>query len=487
MYKNLQNIVLSLKTKGAIGLDKNLVLKKLPKVDEVLNSTQIQELTEKYNKSMLTNAVRESIEDVRLMLLKLLEKGNFVFEKDEDDLKKHVISLSITKLSKSPYSLKKVINATGVVLHTNLGRAPLPKKAIDRILDTASGYCNLEYDLEKGARGERYSHVNKLVADITGAQDALVVNNNAGAVFLCLSALAQDKEVVISRGQLVEIGGSFRIPDVMAQSGAHLVEVGTTNRTHIEDYEKAINENTALLLKVHTSNFQIRGFTSEVGKQELKTLARMHNIPVMEDLGSGVLVDLGHYGISEEPTVMDSVKADIDIITFSGDKLLGGPQAGIIIGKQKYVSKIKKHPLTRALRIDKLTLAALEQVLMFYRDDMLEEIPILQMLSRPIDVMERQAQEVAEKLKKVIGENGSVSIVDDESQVGGGSLPGEEFPTKAVAINIKGLSPDELSKRLRASRIPVIGRIKNERYLLDMRTISTSAINDIVEMVGDVL
>lgn len=464
-------------------MDKNFFMKKLPKIADLLEEAEIKDLILRLNKIYVTNVLRESLESIRLKMLTMIEDGN-VPDRSEEDLKKEVISLAINKLSFSPYSLKPVINATGVVLHTNLGRAPLPEEALKRIQMVASGYSNLEFDLSIGERGERYSHVRELLCDITGAEDALVVNNNAAAVLLCLSAIASGREVVISRGQLVEIGGSFRIPDVMAQSGAKLVEVGTTNKTNIRDYEMAINENTALLLKVHTSNFKQIGFTSQVTDEELKALWEKYNLPVMEDLGSGVLLDMRSFGFSEEPRVQDSVRAGMDLITFSGDKLLGGPQAGIILGKAEYISVIKRHPLNRAVRIDKLTLAALEAVLRLYKDGRWKHIPVLAMLMESIDDMEDRAQKLAEGVKEVLNEKGRVEIINDVTQAGGGSLPGVEIPTKCVGISVDGISPEEMAKRLRQVSFPVVARVKKDKLLFDLRTISEKEIEKIVEMVG---
>ncbi|HHW01982.1 MAG TPA: L-seryl-tRNA(Sec) selenium transferase [Thermoanaerobacterales bacterium] len=461
-------------------------MRKLPKMADLLEENEIKDLMEKFNRKYLTEVLRESLETVRVRMMEAFERGE-VPDKSENELKDEVISIAASKLSFLPYSLKPVINATGVVLHTNLGRAPLPEEAIERIETAARTYSNLEFDLERGERGERYSHVRKLLCDITGAEDAMVVNNNAAAVLLCLSALAFGKEVVISRGQLVEIGGSFRIPDVMAQSGARLLEVGTTNKTHLEDYEKAINENTALLLKVHTSNFKMVGFTSCVTKEELINLGRKHNLPVMEDLGSGVLVDLKPYGLPEEPTVQDSIKAGMDLVTFSGDKLLGGPQAGIILGKKEYILKIKHHPLTRAVRIDKLTLAALEAVLRLYKDGLWQHIPVLAMLTEPKDAMENRARKLSEALERVLNGRGRVEIVDDVSQAGGGSLPGSEIPTRAVAVSVDGISAAELAERLRKVPVPVIARIKRDKLFFDMRTIADKDIEKMAEMVGEAL
>ncbi|TYP57580.1 L-seryl-tRNA(Sec) selenium transferase [Thermosediminibacter litoriperuensis] len=468
-------------------MEKNQVLRKLPKVGDLLGETPVKDLMEKYGKWAVVNAVRQSIDEIRRSLEESMERG-FVDAVDEEGLKIAAVERAIRLVDEyRSYNLKKVINATGVVLHTNLGRAPLPEEALKNLLDVASGYSNLEYDMREGSRGERYSHIRELLCEITGAEDAIVVNNNAGAVLLVLSALASGKEVIISRGQLVEIGGSFRVPDVMAQSGARLVEVGTTNKTNIGDYERAISQDTALLLKVHTSNFRFVGFWAEVGVGQLKSLGLKYGIPVMEDLGSGVLVDLRKFGLPPEPTVQESIRAGADIVTFSGDKLLGGPQAGIIVGRKELLENIKRHPLTRALRIDKLTLSALEAVLRLYRDDSLDRIPVIKMLSKSPEDMEKDARQLTAGLQKVIRERGTVEIIDDVSQVGGGSLPGVELPTKAVALSLREMGPEELAERLRKARIPVIGRVKKDRFLLDVRTMSEEDLKTAVEMVGSVL
>ncbi|MCG0276702.1 MAG: L-seryl-tRNA(Sec) selenium transferase [Thermosediminibacteraceae bacterium] len=468
-------------------MERNEILRKLPKVSDLLDEAPIKALKEKYGRWAVLSAVRQSIDEIRRALEKALEKG-FEDAVSEENLKKEALDRAIELVDKyRSHNLKRVVNATGVVLHTNLGRAPLPEEALKNILEVASGYSNLEYDLDEGTRGERYDHIRGLLCDITGAEDAMVVNNNAGAVLLVLSALAAGREVIISRGQLVEIGGSFRVPEVMAQSGAKLVEVGTTNKTRISDYERAINENTALLLKVHTSNFKLVGFWSEVKIEELKSLGLKYGIPVMEDLGSGVLVDLKKFGLPPEPTVQESVKAGADIVTFSGDKLLGGPQAGIILGKKEFVEKIKRHPLTRALRIDKLTLSALEAVLKIYRSGELERIPVIRMLIKSPEEMEKCARKLAAELQKAIQGKGTVEVIDDISQVGGGSLPGVELPTKAVSIELQAFGPDDLARRLRMTRIPIIGRIKKGKFLLDVRTMSEDDLKIVSEMVGSVL
>ncbi len=468
-------------------MNKNQVMRKLPKIGALLEDPDIKKLFEKFNRNLITRTLRESLETVRLEQIKAVESGDSATEKSEEDLKNLVISLALKKLSLQQYSLKRTINATGVVLHTNLGRAPLPDDALEHIAQVACDYSNLEYDIEKGERGERYNHVKDLLCEITGAEDAIVVNNNAGAVLICLSALAFHKDVIISRGQLVEIGGSFRVPEVMALSGANLIEVGTTNKTHLSDYEKAINENTGLLLKVHQSNFKMVGFSSQVESSEMKLLAQEHGLPLMEDLGSGVLVDLRAYGLPQEPTVQESVKSGVDIITFSGDKLLGGPQAGIIIGRHEYISSIKHHPLARTLRIDKLTLAALEAVLRLYRDGELDKIPIIKLLRRTADEMEHVAKEFADSINKVLNGKGRAEVADDFSQVGGGSLPGVEIPTKAVALNLYGHTAQEVSDMLRKTAVPIIGRIYKDKFMLDLRTMSRRDIDKTIELIEGLL
>lgn len=466
-------------------MDKNRVLRKLPKVTELLEEKEIKKLMIFFGRNFIVSILRESIDETRKQLLDLTEVG-CTEDIEEQELRNRIISKTKAKI-KSPYSLKPVVNATGVVLHTNLGRAPLPEEAIKALTSVAKGYSNLEYDLKNGERGERYIHVKQLLCEITGAEDALVVNNNAAAVLLTLSALAAGKEVVISRGELIEVGGSFRIPDIMAQSGAKLVEVGTTNKTHPQDYENAINENTALLLKVHSSNFRIVGFTSQVSNKEIKLIADKYGLPAMEDLGSGVLINLENYGLNKEPTVQDSVKAGLDIVTFSGDKLLGGPQAGIIVGKEKYISKIKKHPLVRALRIDKLTLAALEAVLRLYRDEMWQKIPVINMLTQDVKVIDEKATKLASALKEIFGDKAEIEVIEDTSRPGGGALPTQEIPSRAVAISYDGLTAQQLEKKFRDSTVPIIGRINKQRFILDLRTVTEEDCYIILEMAREML
>jgi L-seryl-tRNA(Ser) seleniumtransferase len=369
-------------------------------------------------------------------------------------------------------SLRRVINATGTLLHTNLGRAPLAAAALRAITDVAAGYSTLEMDMASGKRGERYSHVEDLLTRLTGAEAALVVNNNAGAVLLALTALGCGREAIVSRGELVEIGGAFRIPDVMEAGGLQLREVGSTNRTHRHDYERAISEHTAILLKVHTSNYRIVGFTEAVATTELVALARQHQLIVMEDLGSGLLLDLRSYGLAPEPTVGEVVRSGVDVVTFSGDKLLGGPQAGLIVGRRELIEKIRKHPLARALRIDKLTLAALEATLRLYLQPQQArtEIPVLAMFSAAPHEQKARCAEICRRLQEQDAA-AAIELVADCARVGGGSMPLTELPGWAVAIAPRGISATELARRLRDYTPALIARLHDDRLLINLRAV----------------
>lgn len=429
----------------------------------------------------MIDSIRRVLDKKRQTILKSLGKEDAGFAEITQERLLTEVSEELAAAMRP--SLRPVINATGVVLHTNLGRAPLSPPTIEQILKIARGYSNLELDLTTGARGSRYVHVEELLCQITGAESALVVNNNAGAVFLALNSLAEGREVIVSRGQLVEIGGSFRIPDVMGKSGAHLVEVGTTNRTHLEDYEKAFSEKTALLLKVHTSNFRLLGFTSEVTLKELVDLGRAKGLPVMEDLGSGCLVDLAEYGIGKEPTVQEAIEAGADLLTFSGDKLLGGPQAGIILGKKKYLDLLKKNPLHRALRIDKLTLAGIEATVRLYlnRGQAVQSIPVLRMLTCLPEELERRAKRLQRKLAKDFSAVCRVHLRPEFSQVGGGALPLQVLPTHVVALGPLKISAANLEQRLRSGYPPVMARVKEGEVLLDLRTVAKTEERDLLE------
>jgi L-seryl-tRNA(Ser) seleniumtransferase len=376
------------------------------------------------------------------------------------------------------FSLRPLINATGVVLHTNLGRAALSPLALERLGRIGGEYSNLELDLGSKERGSRYAHVEGLLRRLTGAEDALVVNNNAAAVLLILETLAHGKEVVVSRGELIEIGGEFRIPDIMLRSGAVLREVGATNRTHLRDYAEAIGPETALLLKVHTSNYRVVGFTADVPSGELAELGRRHGVPVMEDLGSGCLIDLRPWGFPHEPTVQETVAAGVDLASFSGDKLLGGPQAGIVVGRRELVQRLKKNPWNRALRIDKLTLAALEATLYAYdAGRALETIPTLRMLTEPLAAVRHRAQRVLRRLSADLRNRLGARVVEDRAQVGGGALPTVELPTAAVACGPTPEAARQLDAALRAGEPPVVGRIVDDWLLLDCRTVLPAQVN----------
>lgn len=443
------------------------ILKNIPKVDKVLGWEGLKSILSAYPRPVVIKAVRSSLEALRAEALRgetcaeaFAEKG--VVERITRDL-----------AASNALKLKRLVNGTGVVIHTNLGRSPLPESVRQALNEVAFGYSNLEFDLALGERGSRYSHVEGIICELTGAEAALVVNNNAAAVLLALSSLAAGKEVIVSRGELVEIGGSFRIPDVMRQSGAILKEVGATNRTHPRDYSGAITPETALLLKVHCSNFAVVGFTAEVSAAELVELGRGHSLPVMVDVGSGNLVELSGLLGCNEPTVQEFVRAGVDVITFSGDKLLGGPQAGIIVGKSSLLAPMKKHPLLRAVRIDKLTLAALEGTLRLYRDERraLKEIPTLRMLTASAADLSRTAKALLRRLHRAIPATVKLSLSAGFSQVGGGALPLLELPTTLIAVAADGMSAQEIETTLRRCPVPVIGRIFKGAFLLDPRTI----------------
>lgn len=458
-------------------MNKNLLYRSIPKVDVLLEDSVIQELIGCYGKETVMESVHIETDRLRTYIAKA---------EDEKEAKRQ-IELLIPHVEKTVSdmhtpNMRMVVNGTGTILHTNLGRAPISGEHMKRVLSLVSGYSNLEYNLEAGRRGERYSHFEKLLCRITGAEAAMAVNNNASSVLLILSSLAKGGEVIVSRGELIEIGGKFRIPDVMEQSGASLVEVGTTNKTHYDDYENAVTEETKALLKVHTSNYRIVGFTDSVGIDELIPLARERDIPVIEDLGSGVLIDLAKYGLTHEPTVQESIAKGADVVCFSGDKLLGGPQAGIIIGKKKYIDRMKKNQLTRALRIDKFTAATLELVLQEYlsEEKAVQNIPVLRMLSEP----QRRVAERAQRLCGLLKERKlpvKTEVKPCESQIGGGSLPLERIPSMAVTIRPENISVNELEERMRRLPVPIIPRTVNDEILLDMRTISEREIEIIEE------
>lgn len=448
--------------------NKSEMLRSLPGVDRMLERLKTVSAFDGVPRSLQIAAIRAVVDTVRSEILE--SQNGPTQEAISESFLLERIQSKVRQLM-SP-NVKHLVNATGVIVHTNLGRSLLAAEALSNLMVIGGGYSNLEFNLETGKRGSRYSHVEDLLCEITGAQSAMVVNNNAGAVLLCLDTLAKGRDVIVSRGELVEIGGSFRIPDVMAKSGAQLKEVGTTNRTHLKDYENAIDDETGMLLKVHTSNYSVVGFTASVGLDELVKLGQAYQLPVMEDLGSGTFIDFSKYGLQKEPMVQESIRSGADIVTFSGDKLLGGPQAGIIAGSEVVVDKIKKNPLTRALRIDKLTLAALESTLKFYRDEekAVASIPTLRMMTLSSKALERQAELLQRVLTDLNEKRLKVERLNAFSRVGGGSLPLVRLPTCCVGVEIQGVSANSLDRLLRESDPPVIGRIENDKFLMDVRT-----------------
>jgi len=449
------------------------LLRKIPKMDALLAHPDIKALMEGQPEGLALRALREAVEEVRAGIL----AGQDMEPAAED------IALRAKKRLGALMTLRqrKVINATGVLLHTNLGRALLAPFAAEAMREAALSYTTLEFNCESGERGDRYLHVEGVLTELLGAQSALVVNNNAAAVLLMLSSLAKGREVVVSRGELVEIGGSFRVPAVMEQSGCTLREVGTTNKTHPADYLRAIGENTAALLKVHTSNYRVIGFTEEVPLAQLARIAHEAGLPLLHDLGSGSLLPLAPFGLRDEPTALESIRDGADVVCFSGDKLLGGPQAGIIAGKKQYLAPMKKHPLLRALRVDKITLSALEATLLLYRDPALatREIPLYRMLAEPVRAVRARCARLMELLEGL--PQCELAVVDTEGQVGGGSAPGETFPSAALALRAATIRPDRLHKALLCAPTPIVGRIEDDRLLLDMRAVPEAALGSIAE------
>ncbi len=463
------------------GKDKHSLLKLVPGVDRMMELAKHDARFTDIPSGILKTSIRHILEKIRNSIL---TKGETRISDSAvlSEIFEHACSITAPRLV-------SVVNATGVVLHTNLGRSLLCEDALNNMKSVAAGYSNLEFNIKKGKRGIRYSAVENILCELTGASAAMAVNNNAGAVLLCLDTMAKGKEVLVSRGELVEIGGSFRIPDVMAKSGAVLKEVGATNRTHLKDYQAGISENTGLLLKVHTSNYKIQGFTSSVSLTELVNLGKKTDIPVMQDLGSGTLIDLSKYGLGREPTVSQSLKSGADIVTFSGDKLLGGPQAGIIAGSRSAIEKIKSNPLTRALRIDKLTLSALESTLRLYRDDSkaVKEIPTLRMLTLSFEEIVSKAEKMSEVFTKAVKNQAAISLMDLSSMSGGGAFPDLSLPTRCILVEPFHMSAAHLEKKMRMHRPSIIGRIENDRFIMDPRTIQEGEEMVISRALGKIL
>jgi L-seryl-tRNA(Ser) seleniumtransferase len=454
------------------------IYKQIPKVDKILELPDTVVLMEKYGKIIVKTFINKILDEYR----KKISIGEIEEIKIEDILNKLNFSL---KAYFSP-KLKKLINGTGIILHTNFGRAPLSSKVLNNIEKIAGSYSNLEFDISSGKRGIRYQNIVRYFKDLTGAEDVLIVNNNAAAVLLVLSALACNREVIVSRGELVEIGGSFRIPEVMQQSGAILKEVGATNKTHLRDYINAINENTALLFKAHTSNYRIIGFSQSVDIEEIVEIGKRRGIPVVFDLGSGSIVDLSKYGLPDEPVVTDVVNKEVDIVTFSGDKLFGGPQAGIILGRKKYIDILKKHPLNRALRIDKFTLAALESVVKEYFnvENAFKNVLSLRLITEDISVLKKKGLKLRRAIKN---SNIKSKLKEDYSYVGGGSFPMNKISTLVLELIHSNYSANEIDLKLKEGELPVIGRIKNDTYMLDLRTIFENQIQELANAINSKL
>jgi len=468
--------------------EKQNLLRNLPAVDRLLHEEGIDNLLPRLPRRIVLEAVQETIASYRDAITGMTDTENNT----------EAMDLSLGKLAEEAaalaekmagMNLKSVINATGIIIHTNLGRAPLPEAAVEALNDIASRYNNLEFSLDKGKRGSRQEHIEDLICQLSGAEAAIAVNNNAAAVFLALNTIAAGREVVVSRGQLVEIGGSFRIPEIMATSGAALREVGTTNKTYLRDYEEAVNENTAAFLKVHTSNYHMVGFTAEVGTAELASAAHKRGLLVLEDLGSGVFIDLEKYNLPPEPRVQDSIANGADLVTFSADKMLGGPQAGIIVGRKELVSAIKTNQLARTLRVDKFSVAALEATLRLYLDEdrAVKEIPVWQMLTAKPETLKKRADKLAEALGNIF-EPARVKVVKSISKVGGGALPMAELPTYLVSLELSGmgLTPEGVVEKLRFTDPPVILRIYRDNLLFDPRTIFEYQEETLVKVVGEV-
>ncbi len=441
------------------------VLRNLPSVNDLLNSPALKDVAERANRSVVVGRVRRFLDDMR----QDIKQAADFHVPDAQELAEHIARWMVA--ADAPH-LRPVINATGVLLHTGLGRAPLPEAAIDEIRKVSGGYCNLEFDLVEGRRSQRLRAVEHDLCELTGAEAALVVNNNAASLVLTLAALALDKEVIVSRGQLIEIGGSFRLPEIMEASGAKMREVGTTNKTRIDDFRQAASEETAALLRVHTSNYVVVGFTEQPALRELVALGREKNLPVIDDIGSGAMFDYGKYGLTDEPLISDSLQAGSDVVLCSGDKLLGGPQCGLILGHREHLDVIARHPLMRAMRVGKLTLAALAGVLRLYRENASAEhlIPVLSLLSTSLENLQNRAERLAPQLAAAEGV-AAAEVIEDRACLGGGSLPSQSIPTYCVALTPDGQSVDHLARVLRSATPAIVGRVQNERLLLDMRTI----------------
>ncbi|MDY6794723.1 MAG: L-seryl-tRNA(Sec) selenium transferase [Actinomycetota bacterium] len=462
-------------------MDKKDYLRRLSSVNDLMQAVyRGHKLGGGIPRDLVTEASRTVLDGVREAIL--AAKDELSLEEIDTDTDQLVSLVEKEVEERIQFSFRRVINATGVVVHTNLGRSLLSRSSLEALTTAGSSYNNLEFRLEDGSRGSRQVHVKELLRDLTGAESALVVNNNAAGVLLALTTHATGKEVIVSRGQLIEIGGSFRLPDVMAQSGARLVEVGTTNKTYLEDYRKAITSETAMILRAHSSNYRIMGFTSEVAIKELAEMAHEYELVLLDDLGSGAYLDMTQYGLAHEPTISQSLDEGADIVCFSGDKLLGGPQGGMVLGKAELVDAMSRHPLARALRVGKLTLAAMEATLRHYMDleEAVAEIPTLSMLTTDPDILKKRARHLAKKIAPE-GSSFSAEVISETSRAGGGALPMADLPTWVVAVTSSRHKTSALEEMLRMGEPPLICRVKDDRILLDMRTVSDEELTEIVE------
>jgi len=452
------------------------LFRQIPQLNDLLSLASVAALEDQWSRGEIVAALRDQLDVVRASLKAGHDLPDFASES-------FVRAIEAAMQDRRQLNLRPIINGTGIIIHTNLGRAPLAPSALQAIDASARGYTNIEFDLNNGKRGSRYDHIRDLLRDLTGAEDAVVVNNCAAAVTVAMATFARAREVIVSRGELVEIGGSFRVPDVISQNGARLVEVGTTNKTHLADYEKAITNNTAAILRTHTSNYQLVGFTAKPAMADLADFAHSQGVLLIEDLGSGTLVDLSPYGVGNEPTVGDSIKAGADLVTFSGDKLLGGPQAGIIVGKASLIAALRKTPLLRAMRIDKLSLAALEATLRLYQEPFQpeKEVPVLSMLTAQPAALEPVAVELADALSRI--QAVTATVHPSMGEAGGGSLPGVELPSFCVALSIGKLNPQETISALREGDPAIIGRIVKNDAILDVRTLMPGDIARIASSV----
>jgi L-seryl-tRNA(Ser) seleniumtransferase len=467
----------SIEPEKILNPEQQAALQHIPSIEKLLTHNTFIPLLASYSRDLVTDTLRAVIAEVRAQILggepNTAPADAVGYARRVRERLEEMVSST----------LQPLVNATGTITHTNLGRSLLSDSACESLLQAATNYINLEYDLETGERGHRDRITELLLQRLTGCEASTVVNNNAAAVLLALNTLAEGREVIVSRGELIEIGGAFRIPDVMAASGAILREIGTTNRTHLHDYENAINENTALLLKVHPSNYKIVGFSSTPEMEEITELGRRHGIPTLEDLGSGSLIDLAHYGLPREPVVRERIDAGVDVVTFSGDKLLGGSQAGIIVGKSEFISRIRRNPLMRALRVGKLTIAVLEATLRLQLNEhkLTEKLPMLRRYTRSIDELRDVAEKLAGQLRQIFGDGVEVKIEESHAQLGSGSLPVETLPSLSVVLESPEISAETLATRFRSQPIPVIGRAQDDRFWLDVRTVFERELDWIVE------